>query len=161
MPLLTRALWQTLCQQLLCANLLTAKIEAVQLEMGVMRQDMDKLLSRVTKTEQWVGFMEDTVTEHSSALRTLQTKMKDLENKADNAENHHVGLAEGVEGTNPRCLWRTCCVPCYRMLTFLPITLLKEHIGFPPRPGPLGSLPCTLILRLLNFRDRDEVLRGY
>lgn len=52
----------------LCQATLMSKIEAVQLDMG-MRQDVDKIRSWVTETEQRTGLTEDTVTEHSSAIR--------------------------------------------------------------------------------------------
>lgn len=72
----------------LCQATLTAKIEVVQLDMGIMRQDVDKRRSRVTETQQRVSLAADTVAEHSSALCSLQTKLKALEYKVDDAENH-------------------------------------------------------------------------
>lgn len=61
-----------------CQSTLTAKIEAVQMDVGLLRQDMDKLRSRVAETEQRVSNTENTVAEHSAALHTLQTKGKAL-----------------------------------------------------------------------------------
>lgn len=112
--------------------------------MGIMRQDVDKLRSRVTKMEQHGSHTEDTVTEHSSALRTLQTELKALEYKADDAENrnrrnHHriVGLAKGVAGTNPTVedLLRTLLPNVH----FSPYYTIERAHCILPRPGPSGS----------------------
>lgn len=70
------------------------------MDVGLLRQDMDKLRSRVAETEQRVSNTEDTVAEHSAALHSLQTKVKALEYRAEDAENRNrcnnlriVGLA--------------------------------------------------------------------
>lgn len=88
-----------------CQSTLPAKIEAVQLDMGLMQQDVDKLRSRMTETEQRLGTTEDDILEHSAAIQSLQTKIKALEYRAEDAENRNrrnnlriVGLAEGAEG---------------------------------------------------------------
>lgn len=87
---------------------LTAKIEAVQMDVGLILQDMDKLLSRVTETEQRIGQTEDDVPEQSAALCTFQTKVKALEYRAKDTKNRNrrnnlciIGLPEGAERENP------------------------------------------------------------
>lgn len=89
-----------------CQSTLTTKIEAVQLDMGLIRQDIDKIRSRVAETEQRLSTSEDTIAEHGASLRTLQTKVKALEYRAEDAENRKrrnnlriVGLPEGQRGT--------------------------------------------------------------
>lgn len=151
----------------LCRPTLTSKIEAVQLDMGMMRQDGDKIRSRVTETEQRTGLMEDTVTEHSSAIRNLQTKMKALEYKADDAENRNrrynlriVGLAEGAEGTNPAVFVEQLLHNLLPNAQFSPYFTVERAHRVLPKPNIPGAPPRTFILRLLNFRDRDEVLRA-
>lgn len=52
-----------------------AKIEAVQMDVGLLLQVMDKLRTRVTESEQRVNNTEDMVAEHGNALHTLQTKV--------------------------------------------------------------------------------------
>lgn len=71
-----------------CQSTLTAKIKAVQLDVGLIRQD--KLCSRVTETEQQISRRKDEVLEQSAALRTLQTKVKALEYRVPKI---------GIEGT--------------------------------------------------------------
>lgn len=91
-----------------CQSTLTAKVEAVQMDVGLLRQDMDR--TRVADTEQRISNTEDTVTEHGVALHIFQTKVKALEYRAEDAKNRNrrnnlriVGLAEGSEGANPTC----------------------------------------------------------
>lgn len=76
--------------------------------MGLIRQDLDKIRSRITVAEQHVGAVEDTVTDHEASIRSLQTKVRALEYRAEDAENRSrrnnlriVRLPEGVEGRNP------------------------------------------------------------
>lgn len=57
-----------------CQTALTNKIEAVQLDVSLIRQDFDKLRTRVSEAEQRVGLAEDTVREHTASIRTLQTR---------------------------------------------------------------------------------------
>lgn len=91
-----------------CQAALTNKIEAVQLDLGLIRQDLDKLCSRVSEAERRVGQTEDIATEHTASIHTLQTKVRALEYKVDDSENRNrrnnlriVGIPEGAEGRNP------------------------------------------------------------
>lgn len=150
-----------------CQTTLTTKIEAVQLDVGRLRQDLDKIRSRVTEAEQRVGVVEDTVSGHEASIRTLTTRVKVLEYRAEDAENRSrrnniriVGLPEGAEGRNPTTftedLFRSL-LPAARLSPYF--TVERAH-RVPPRPGPEGAPPRTFILRLMNFRDRDELLRA-
>lgn len=71
-----------------------------------------------------------------------------------------MGLPEGVEGRSPALFVEDL------LRTLLPDAQLSPYFAVerahrvPPRPGPEGAPPRTLILRLLNFRDRDELLRA-
>ncbi|PIO34345.1 hypothetical protein AB205_0040660, partial [Aquarana catesbeiana] len=126
-----------------CQSTLTTKIEAVQLDMGLIRQDIDKIRSRVTETEQRLSTTEDTIAEHGASLHTLQTKVKALEYKAEDAENRNrQGLLRDLL---PEARWS-------------PYFTVERAHRIPPKPGPPGSPPRTFILHLLSFRDRDEVL---
>lgn len=60
----------TACQTMFasCQATLTSKIEAAQQDVGLRRQGMDKIWSRVSEAEQRVGQVEDTSLEHATAL---------------------------------------------------------------------------------------------
>lgn len=91
-----------------CQTTLTGKIECMQLDISLIRRDIDCFCSRLTETERRVGEAEDTLQIHGVSLHTLQTKMKTLEAHAEDAENRNrrnnlriVGLPEGTEGKDP------------------------------------------------------------
>lgn len=131
-----------------CQSTLTAKIEAVEMDVGLLRQDMDKLRSRVAETEQRVSNTKDTVAEHSAVLRSLQINVKSLEYRAEDAENRNrrnnlriVDLAEGADGNNPTCFVEDM------LRNLLPDARLSPHYvvewahRIPPKPVPLGAPP--------------------
>lgn len=75
------------------------------MDTGLIRQDLNKIRVRVVAAEQRVNRVENAVEENSSVIRTLQTKVKALEYRAEDTENRSrrnnlsiVGLPEGVEG---------------------------------------------------------------
>lgn len=146
-----------------CQFTCTAKIEAVQMDVGLIHQDMDKLCSRVTKTEQRIGQMEENVLEQWTALRTLQTKVKALEYRAEHAENRNrrnnlriIGLPEGAEGGIRRALCRACCAFFFLMPASPPHYTMEKTHRVPPKPVPPEAPPRTFILRMLNFQDRTK-----
>lgn len=77
------------------------------MDIGLIRQDLDKICTWLGAAEQRVGHVEDITGEHTTSIRTLQTKIKALEYRAEDAENRSrrnnlyiVELAEGAEGAN-------------------------------------------------------------
>lgn len=58
-----------------CQTALTSKIEAVQLDVVLLSQDLDKIRARLTAAEQRVGDVEDSVTDHAVSIWVLQTKV--------------------------------------------------------------------------------------
>lgn len=149
-----------------CQTALTNKIEAVQLDVSLVQQDFDKLRARVSEAEQRVGLTEDTVMEHTVSICILQTKVRALEYKVDDAENRNrrnnlrlVGMPEGAEGKNLTVFMEEVLRELLPAAQFSPYFTVERAHRIPPVPGPPGSNPRTLIFRLLNFRDRDEILR--
>lgn len=102
----------------------------------------------------------------SSDLRTLHTKIRALEYKAEDTENRNrrnnlgiVGLAEGAEGHLTGFVEQLLRI-LLPSAQFSPFYAVERAHRIPPKPGPLGAPPCTFILKFLNFRDRNEVLRA-
>lgn len=121
-----------------CQATLTNKIEAVQFDVGLIRQDLDKIRARVSVVEQRVGQAVDTITEQNTSIRTLQSKVRALEYKMDDAENRNrrnnlriMGLPEGMEGRNP-----TRFASFYLRHRSPHITSWRGPTGFHPRLGP-------------------------
>lgn len=131
-----------------CQTTLTAKIEVVQLDVGLMRQDLDKLPTMVTENEQRLGQTEDDVMEHSAALQTLQTKVKALEYRVEDAENRNrrnnpwiIGLPEGAEGGSPTSFIEDLLRNLLPDARFSPHYRVEHAHQVPPQPGPPGAPP--------------------
>ncbi|XP_077341416.1 uncharacterized protein LOC143986884 [Lithobates pipiens] len=91
-----------------CQTTLTGKIDTMQLEMGLIRKDMEKFRAGLTGVEHRVGDTEDVLKDHTSSLRTLTTKVKSFEYRAEDAENRNqrnnlcvISLPEGSEDPGP------------------------------------------------------------
>lgn len=132
-----------------CQAALTNKIEKAQMDVGLIRQDQDKVCSRLTEAETRVGQVEDALGKNTSETRSLSSRVKLLKHRAEDAENRCrrnniriVGLAEGAEGRNPfmeldLCTWtleepKASTEPWLRMAA--PLTIpgdsTEEEIAF-------------------------------
>lgn len=94
---------------------------------------------RLSSVEQYLGHTEDMVAEHTTALCFLQTKVRALENKAEDAENcNHrnnlciMGLAESAEGPKPMIFVEELFRNCYLQPNFHPTTLWRHHPSLDP-----------------------------
>lgn len=169
-PLSQPGLTEVLTAKAKCHESITSlatKVDAVQLDIGLIRLDMNKMRSRISSVEQRLSHTEDIVGEHTTELRTLHTKIRALEYKAEDAKNrnrrnnlHIIGLAEGVEGPHPTDFVEKFLRTLLPSAQFPPFYAVEREHCIPPKPGPPGSPPRTFILKFLNFRDRDEVLRA-
>lgn len=149
-----------------CQTTLTAKIEQIQMEMGLVRRDMDKFRDRLSESERRIGDTEDILREHGASLRTLQLKMKAVETRAEDQENRNrrnnlrmVGLPESAEGRDPAAYTEKLLRELLPQAPFSPYFAVERAHRMPSVRGPPGAPPRTFIFRLLNFRDRDLVLR--
>lgn len=125
-----------------CQATLTAKIEAVQLDVGLLRQVIDKSFSKVSKAEQQVGQAKDTV------IHSLQKNLGDLEYKAEDAENMNkrktfasLGWRKVQRGAN----WTVFIEDLLHKLLpdahLLPYYMVERTYRNLPKLGPPGSPP--------------------
>lgn len=149
-----------------CQTTLTTKIEQIQSEMGLIRRDMDKYRDRLTEAERRVGENEDEIRDHGASIRILQVKMKTLELRAEDQENRNrrnnlrlVGLPEGREGRDPEAYTEQLLRNLLPQAPFSAHFAVERAHRMPSTRGPPGTPPRTFIFRLLNFRDRDLILR--
>ena len=143
------------------------KIEELRIDLSLIRQDLRKTLEQVTEAEGRISDIEDTQkTTNSDVLELLHT-VKNLELKAEDAEGRSrrnnlqiVGIPEGTEGTNPTSYisdWIRSWVPSDVLSNCF--VLERVHRALVARPPP-GAPPRPFIARLLNYADRDAVLRA-
>lgn len=127
---------------------------------------MDKFRERVTEVERRVSETEDCQREHHTDLQALELQVKNLEIRAEDAENRNrrnnlrvLGLPEGAEGADPVAFMEEL------LPSLLPKAKFSNHFSIerahriPASRGPPGAPPRTFIFKLLHYRDRDTVLR--
>lgn len=85
-----------------CKSTLTGKIDSLQLELALIRKDVDTVQSRITTVEHRVSDTEDMLHDHAASLHTLKAKVKCLESCTEDTENRNrrnnlriMGLPEG------------------------------------------------------------------
>lgn len=134
-----------------CKATLTNEIEAVQLDVGLIRQDLDKLRSHISVVEQRVEQEE----EHTASIHTLQTKVWALEYKVDDAENKNkrnnlriVGMPEGAKGRNPSVFLQELLRSLLPDAQFSPYFTVERAHQTPPAPGFSSSHPDILTAQL-------------
>lgn len=127
-----------------CQTALTSKVEAVQLDAGLLRQDLDKIRSRITVVEQLVGEVEDTVTDHEASIRALQTKVSGIGCGKSKPKEQPLYCRSpgGGRGAQSHCLYRR---PAKIHTSSGPaLTLLYGGEG-PPSTAEAGTGGSTLI----------------
>lgn len=102
-------------------------------------------MSRLFSAQQCLRHSEKMVTEHTTALRSLQTKIRALEYKADDAEDCNgrnnlciVSLAEGVEGSNPTVFRDNLLRTLLPVAKYSPFYAVERAHHIPPKPGTPG-----------------------
>lgn len=139
---------------------LTAKIDLLQTDFGLMRGDMDTFCDRLGEVERRVGKSEDSAREQGSSIHILQVKMKALESRAEDNENRRrrnnlrvVGLPEGAEDQDSTIFTEHLLRTLLPWVQFSPQFAVKRAHSMLPVQGPQGSPPRTFYFRLLNFQD--------
>lgn len=150
----------------LCQSTLTSKIEEVKVDISLIRHDMTKLRERVTESETRIGRVEDTLHPLQNTQEDMQRQLQQLAQKQDDLENRtrrsnlrFIGLPEGSEGTDPATFLEQLLIKTYGREAFSTSFVVERAHRMPARRPPEGAPPRTFIAKLLNFRDRDAVLR--
>lgn len=127
---------------------------------------MDKIRTHVSEFERHTGGSEHLLHDHMAALHTLKTKVKSLKSRAEDAENRNrrnnlriVGLPEGAEGPDPMAFTEHLLCSLLLQAQFSAYFVVERAHRMPAAKGPPEGPPRTFILKLLNFCDRNLVLR--
>lgn len=149
-----------------CQATLTSKIEEVKVDISLIRQDMTKIRERVTETETRISRAEDIIypLQHSQEdmqrqFQQLAQKQDDLENRARRSNIRFIGLPEGSEGPDPATFLEKLLINAYGREAFSTAFVVERAHRMPARRPPEGAPPRTFIAKLMNFRDRDAILR--
>ena len=133
-----------------------------------IRQDIMDCSERVTQTEMRISSTEDDVTELQVKIKSLEGKNKTLEEKVLDLEARSrrsnvrlVNLPEGAEGSDA-CGFLESWIP--EALDLMPLraklTIERAHRLGPRRDHTTKSAPRTLIMKFLNYKDKEAVMRA-
>lgn len=148
-------------------NDFSKKFDDVLLAISGFKGDLQIQANRINEAEDRIGRAEDSITSMHSAIKKLQEKCDILETKVDDQENRGrrnnlrlIGLPEKAEGQD--------------MCTFLE-GWLPRALGTDTFPSPLvierahrigrhnvgqDSKPRAVIMRFLNFREKENAMRA-
>ncbi|XP_078539586.1 stereocilin-like [Lissotriton helveticus] len=147
-------------------DMLDAKIGAMGADVTLLRQDLRNAVERITETESRISVVEDEVgslkrkmTAMAHVQKALATRVEDAEGRARRNNLRFVGFPERCEKDNmERFLtgWLESWLPEGALSTCFVIE--RAHRALTQRP-PEGERPRAVIARLLNYHDRDVILR--
>lgn len=150
----------------LCQTTLTSKIEEVKIDISLIRQDIHKLRERVSETERRIGQVEDDISPLQVTTERLQyqlnvalSKQDDMENRLRRCNLRFVGLPEKAEGSDPPTFLENLLINNYGREAFSSTFVVERAHRLAARPPAPGAPPRTFIAKLLNYRDRDTILR--
>lgn len=146
----------------------TTKFDGIFTAVENVRKDIMDCSERVTQTEVRISSTEDDVTELQAKIKSLEGKNKTLEEKVLDLEAQSrrsnvrlVNLPEGAEGTDV-CGFLERWIP--EALELAPLrgmfTIERAHRLGPRRDHTTKSTPRTLIMKFLNYKDKEAVMRA-
>lgn len=138
-------------------------VTAIKCDLDNIRRDIKDCSERVTQAEARISNNEDEVVTLRAKVSSLETKQKGLESQVMDLESRSrrnniriINLAEGTEGKDP-CLFLEKWLPEFLDITSQSPMLIERAHRIGPRRADNAS-PRTLILKFLNYRDKEAVL---
>lgn len=145
---------------------LLVRIDHLAAECNLIRADLDKFRGRLSETESRISATEDLTTRHDDAIHTLQRTVQSLVAKSDDAENRLrrnnvrvLGLPEGAEGDHPAEFAEAFFKKLLNLTEVTPTYVVERAHRVPTGRSIPGAPPRPFLVRFLNFRDRDRILR--
>lgn len=149
-----------------CKSTLTGKIEEIKIDVSLIHQDLQKLRDRVTETETRISHMEDelhplhvTTEQLQHQLHMVLAKQDDMENRLRRCNLRFVAIPEESEGTDPPSFLENLLITSFGRAELYTSFVVERAHRLAAKPPPQGAPPRTFIAKMLNFRDRDTVLR--
>lgn len=144
------------------------KFDGIFTAVESIRKDIMDCSERVTQTEVRISSTEDDVTELRAKIKSLEEKNKtlgeqvlDLESRSRRSNVRLVGVPEGAEGADV-CGFLESWIP--EALDLAPLrgtfTIERAHRLGPRRDHSTKSAPRTLIMKFLNYKDKEAVMRA-
>ncbi|KAJ1192676.1 hypothetical protein NDU88_001982 [Pleurodeles waltl] len=142
------------------------KIEIVAVEVNLLRADLCKVLEKVKVAEGSIWDLQtevDTfhkqIAQVTSTIGTLGAQLEDSEGRSWRNKVHLLGFSERVEGSTVETFFeqwmRDVLQPEVLSRVFV-VERVHRALAAPHQPG---APPMAIIARLLNYKDRDCILR--
>lgn len=147
---------------------ISSKFDGILTAIENVRRDITDCSERVTQAETRISTTEDDVTMLRKKVKNLEGKNKDLEEKVLDLEARSrrsnvrlVNLPEGAEGEDT-CGFLENWIPEALELQQLrgKITVERAHRLGPRRQHKTDSAPRTLIMKFLNYKDKEAVIKA-
>lgn len=149
-----------------CQSTLTTKIEEVKVDISLIQQHLQKLRERVKQLQTRLCSLDDVIPRLQHSLDHLQLQVNQLLQKQDDMENRlhccnlrFIGLLEGSEGANPPFFLKQLSITTYEPEAFSSTFMVEMSHCMSARSPPQGAPPCAFIVKMLNYKDRNVVLR--
>lgn len=135
-------------------------------DVAVIRHDLQEIRERTTATESRISDLEDKL---PSLMRDSQTT-KQLagvnSSRAEDPENHVrrnnvriIGLPQKMEGRDPTEFIEHWLLDIFGKDAFTPHFSVERAHRTPTRPLPPGNPPRPMLAHLLNYSDKETILR--
>lgn len=146
----------------------SSKFDGIFTAVESIKKDIIDCSERVTQTEVRISTAEDDVSELQAKVKslegrnkTLEEKVLDLEARSRRSNVRLVNLPEGAEASDV-CGFLESWIP--EALDLAPLrgklTIERAHRLGPRRDHTAKSAPRTLIMKFLNYKDKEAVMRA-
>lgn len=151
----------------------TASVNGLKVQFGsltetvsLLRHDIQKIRERTTAVEGRISEVEDILPPLTRDTRSALQQAAQANAKNDDIENHLrrnnvriVGLPEKVEGRDPTAFTEMWLQHIFCKDAFTALFTVERAHRTPLRPLPPGNPPRSMLARLLNYKDREIILR--
>lgn len=144
------------------------KIDGVQTTITEIRKEIQECTGRIAHAEQRISDAEDNVNGLISKVSTLESTVKTLSNKVEDLECRSrrnnvrvVGLPERTEGQDTVKFLENWIPDALGMDSRETLVIERAHrIGILTNNDSRRTRPRTLIMKFLNFQDKERVLKA-
>ncbi|KAJ8014148.1 hypothetical protein DPEC_G00037240 [Dallia pectoralis] len=144
------------------------KIDGVQTTITEVRKEIQECTGRLAHAEKRISDAEDNVNGLISKVSTLESTVKTLSDKVEDLECRSrrnnvrlVGLPEKAEGLDTVTFLEKWLPEALGMESRETLVIERAHrIGTLSNNDPRSARPRTLIMKFLNFKDKERVLKA-
>ncbi|CAJ0965631.1 unnamed protein product [Ranitomeya imitator] len=147
-------------------NSLAQQMQEVKGDTAQINAALQKMDKRIGVVEERVSTAEDHIVKlqkaekkFAQAIAELAAKNEDLENRSRRNNIRIVGLPEKTEGRNPTEFVENWLLEKIGSTVLTKVFAVERAHRVPPQPPAPGANPRTMLAKILNYRDRDIILR--